>query len=246
MDWTDDHDIALMKEVRIENPFKTKKKTSARAQIWQKIADKLSGVKQPLFKENMSKRSIQDRYILVSDKYKQRMRREAAASGISPSYSELDQLIEECIGLEKLEDDLRQKDSELSLSKEEKDRESALEIRRVAMENLSQSKKRKEATCEDEVKKKKLRKTGNDTMEYLKEKNLQEAAIREQELKIREQELKLKEDIEKQRIEYMMAMMHQQQELQQQQHQQFQAVMTQQNELMKALILKSNVNKNSF
>ena len=39
------------------------------------------------------------------------MRREAAASGISPSYSELDQLIEECIGLEKLEDDLRQKDS---------------------------------------------------------------------------------------------------------------------------------------
>ena len=111
MDWTDDHDIALMKEVRIENPFKTKKKTSARAQIWQKIADKLSGVKQPLFKENMSKRSIQDRYMLVSDKYKQRMRREAAASGISPSYSELDQLIEECIGLEKLEDDLRQKDS---------------------------------------------------------------------------------------------------------------------------------------
>ncbi|XP_015768059.1 PREDICTED: uncharacterized protein LOC107346753 [Acropora digitifera] len=110
MDWTEDHDIALMKEVRIENPLKTKKKTCARAQIWQKIADKLSGVKQPLFKESMSKRSIQDRHILVFDKYNQRMRREAAASGISPSYSELDQLIEECIGLEKLEDDLRQKD----------------------------------------------------------------------------------------------------------------------------------------
>ena len=76
------------------------------------------------------------------------------------------------------------------------------------MENLSQSKKRKEATCEDETKKKKLRKTGSDTMEYLKVKNLQEVAIREQELKIREQELKLKGDIEKQRIEYMMAMMH--------------------------------------
>ena len=64
-------------------------------------------------------------------------------------------------------------------SKEEKDRESALEIRRVAMENLSQSKKRKEATCKDEVKKKEPRKTGSDTMEYLKEKNLQGAAIRE-------------------------------------------------------------------
>ena len=115
------------------------------------------------------------------------------------------------------------------------------------MENPSQSdKKQKEATCEDEVRKKKLRKTGSDTMEYLKEKNLQEAAIREQELKIREQELRFNEDTVKQRIEYMMAMMHQQQELQQQQHQQFQAVMTQQSELMEALILKSNGNKNSF
>jgi len=35
MDWTDDHDIALMKEVRIiEKPFKTKEKTSARAQLF--------------------------------------------------------------------------------------------------------------------------------------------------------------------------------------------------------------------
>ena len=35
MDWTDDHDIALMKEVPIENPFKTyKEKTSARAQLF--------------------------------------------------------------------------------------------------------------------------------------------------------------------------------------------------------------------
>ena len=108
------------------------------------------------------------------------------------------------------------------------------------MENPSQSdKKQKEATCEDEVRKKKLRKTGSDTMEYLKEKNLQEAAIREQELKIREQELRFNEDTVKQRIEYMMAMMHQQ-------HQQFQAVMRQQSELMEALILKSNGNKNSF
>ena len=38
------------------------------------------------------------------------MRKEAMASGISPPYTELDQLIEECIELEKLGDDFRQKD----------------------------------------------------------------------------------------------------------------------------------------
>ena len=53
---------------------------------------------------------MQDRYVLLAEKYRVRMRREAKASGISPSFSELDQLIEECLEVEKLEEDLRQKD----------------------------------------------------------------------------------------------------------------------------------------
>ena len=58
----------------------------------------------------MTKRSVQDRYVLLADKYRMRMKREAKASGISPSFSELDQLIEECLEVEKLEEELRQKD----------------------------------------------------------------------------------------------------------------------------------------
>ena len=38
------------------------------------------------------------------------MKREAKASGTSPSFSELDQLIEECLEVVKLAQDLRQKD----------------------------------------------------------------------------------------------------------------------------------------
>jgi len=34
MDWTEEHDKALMKEVRVQNPFQAKKKTSLRAKIW--------------------------------------------------------------------------------------------------------------------------------------------------------------------------------------------------------------------
>ena len=66
MDWTDEHDESLMKEVRVQNPFQAKKKTTARAKTWQSIAEALSGLKDPSFKESLTKRSVQDRYSLVS------------------------------------------------------------------------------------------------------------------------------------------------------------------------------------
>ena len=81
-----------------------------RAKIWLSIAETLSGSKNPPLEDCMTKRSVQDRYTLVSEKYRQRIRKEEKASGISSPYSTFDQLIEECIELEKLEDDVRQKD----------------------------------------------------------------------------------------------------------------------------------------
>lgn len=86
-----------MKEVRVQNPFKEKKKTSNRAQIWLSIAEALSGLKDPLFKDAMTKRAVQDGCVLLAEKYRVRMKREAKASGTNPSFSELDQLIEECL-----------------------------------------------------------------------------------------------------------------------------------------------------
>lgn len=97
MEWSEQHDIALMKEVRVQNPFKEKKKTSNRAQIWLSIAEALSGLKDPLFKDAMTKRAVQDGCVLLAEKYRVRMKREAKASGTNPSFSELDQLIEECL-----------------------------------------------------------------------------------------------------------------------------------------------------
>ena len=66
--------------------------------------------KDPLFKDAMTKVSVQNRYLLSPEKYQVRMKREAKASRTSPSFSELDRLIEECLEVEKLEQDLRQKD----------------------------------------------------------------------------------------------------------------------------------------
>lgn len=43
--------------------------------------------KDPLFKDAMTKLSVQNRYVLLAEKYEVRMKREAKASGTSPSFS---------------------------------------------------------------------------------------------------------------------------------------------------------------
>ena len=103
-------------------------------------------------------------------------------------------------------------------SKSEKDRESALEMRRIVMETFGESKKRKREEEEENSKlskKKKSRNSSNDTIEYLREKNTLEMGIREKELQMKEKQ----QELEKQRYESMMQFI-QQQQLQQQQQQQ--------------------------
>lgn len=51
--------------------------------------------------------------------------------------------------IEKLEQDLRQKDGDSASSKSEKDRERALEMRRIAMETFGESKERKKEEDEE-------------------------------------------------------------------------------------------------
>jgi len=69
-------------------------------------------------------------------------------------------------------------------SKSEKNRVSALEMRRITTETFGESKKRKREEEEGNStisKKKKSRNTGNDTIEYLQEKNTQKMSIQEKE-----------------------------------------------------------------
>lgn len=118
-----------------------------------------------------------------------------------PSLSVPDQLIEECLEVEKFEEDLRQKDGESASSKSVKDRESALEMRRIAMETFGESKKRKREEEEEEnskiSKKNNSRNSGNNTIEYLREKYTQEMSLREKELQMKEKQ----QELEKQRYE---------------------------------------------
>ncbi|CAH3024304.1 unnamed protein product [Porites evermanni] len=75
IEWTESHDMALCKKVLLQNPFLAQKKTVQRAAIWQKTADELVSLRRPKFKVTLTKRSFQDRLLLIITKHK-RMARE--------------------------------------------------------------------------------------------------------------------------------------------------------------------------
>ena len=74
IEWNESHDMALCK-VLLQNPFLAQKKTVQRAAIWQKTADELVSLRRPKFKVTLTKRSVQDRLLLIITKHK-RMARE--------------------------------------------------------------------------------------------------------------------------------------------------------------------------
>ena len=60
MEWTEEHDNCLCQEILVLEPFKYKKGSISRGQIWEKIAKNLNGLELPRFK--VSKRAVRERY----------------------------------------------------------------------------------------------------------------------------------------------------------------------------------------
>ena len=122
------------------------------------------------------------------------MNGEVKASGISPNARELDTLLEELTELEDLSEQEKQEGEE-KVKKIEEDKVKAQDVRKQAMEKLSETKKRKPKD-EDDMAKKKSRKSPSDTIAYLREKSENEVEIRKQELDFKNKQLE--EDRKKQ------------------------------------------------
>ena len=240
MEWNEKHDIFLCREILAVDLFKSKKKTTQRAQLWQQIADNLCRYDTPVF--SVSKRAVRDRHSVVTSKYRKRMQAEERASGIDTEQSELDVLLEELIERE----NLAEEEGNEFKRKVEEDKCKALDIRKTAMENLAQTKKRKVSEDGKETKKK-SRRSDSETIEYLREKGEQELRLREQELELKKQqqeaESKSNEASLKKQESVMQMMVQQQQQMQQQQQYQqqaanFQVVMAEQNQMLMNLLEK--------
>ena len=167
MEWTDDHDHSLCQEILALEPFKAKKGSITRGQIWDQIASNLNSLERPRFK--VTKRSVRERYTLLSEKLKKKLKEEKA-SGIETDMTDVEKALEEI--LEKEADAENTKE----IDKKKADNAKAVEMQNRAMESMRSTQKRKESDGvkdveNDQPKPKITRRSGGDTVTYLREKN---------------------------------------------------------------------------
>ncbi|KAK2564036.1 hypothetical protein P5673_012253 [Acropora cervicornis] len=166
MSWTKDHDLILCREVANVNPYMTKKGSTQRSSIWEKIADTLNKCSVPKF--FVDKRSVRDHVGILVNRHKKKLRDEEKASGITPDEpSELDLALDTIIALEESADaEVHDADS-AKKEKIESDRAKAEGIRLKAMKKLSDTRKRESTCASEEDNSKNKRRRCSDAMLYL-------------------------------------------------------------------------------
>ena len=190
MEGTEDHDLCLSQEILSLEPFKAKKGSIARGNIWDQITNNLNSLEIPKFR--VSKRSVRERYTLLIEKLKKKLKEEEKASGIETSMSDVEKALEEI--MEKESDAENTAES----NKKKADHAKAVEMRKRAMESIRSTQKRKGSDeVEDEenaqAKPKITRRSGGETIAYLREKNDMAQKWKAEELELQKQRLEVEE-----------------------------------------------------
>ena len=154
------------------------------------------------------------RYNLLAERMRTKIKTEEKASGISPTRSEVEEALEYLIEKEDASDEIHK--NNMNRKDDMAEREKAEEVRKVAMESLGTTKRRKEDEKENSVdckQSKRRRSAGSETVAYLREKSEKERQGRAEEIELRKAQL----DLEQKKHNDVL------QVLQQQQQQQMQA-----------------------
>ncbi|PFX24742.1 hypothetical protein AWC38_SpisGene10643 [Stylophora pistillata] len=214
MYWTSEHDVLLCREVASENRFKTRKGSSQRSEIWDRIANTLNTCPKPFFA--VDKRSITVSfpgalpYLILYLISNIRLAEERSSGIAPPEPTELENLVEEITALEETADAETKEDDESVKEKAEKEKAKATDMRRKALEKVSETMKRHSSENDQEKVKKIERRSGSETMLFLSKK-----AEKDQELKLEELQLKNEQhDLDAKRLQ---ASIDQQRQFQQQQ-----------------------------
>ena len=137
MEWTDEHDVLMLREMIVSDVFSFKKGSVGRGDAWDSIAEKLNQIDSPQFRIK-DKRGVRDRWVLLRRIFRLKIREEEAASGVVvEDLTEKEVLIEELIDRE---DTIKPDDNRLSV---QQDKDKAEDIRKKAMESMGETKKRK-------------------------------------------------------------------------------------------------------
>jgi hypothetical protein len=167
MFWTEEHDIIMCREILAVDPFTgTKKGTVERGAKWTEIVDNLMKIENPKFK--VDQRAVRDRYTLLSQKLRKKLREEERASGIETDMTEVEDALEDIIDIE--DNSLKQVEynAEVKVKEMDKEKQSAEDVRKRAMEKLGETQKRKgdKAEADNEKQPKKKRSNGSDTIAF--------------------------------------------------------------------------------
>ncbi|XP_044166330.1 uncharacterized protein LOC122950339 [Acropora millepora] len=227
MYWTKAHDTLLCREILALEPYKHKKGSNEAGKIWTDIAQSLKNCQQLKFKQNLSQRAVRERFSLLQTRYKENEREETRASGISPEQDELDVLLEEITEREKAAEENREDVNR----KKENDKVTAEEMRKQAMERMSQTNQKDNG---GDMKDRRKRRSGNDAVDFLKEKCQREMALREKEIEKKDKANQFQVMVNQQQT--LLQAMQQQQA--QQQSQNLHMIMAQQNQAIMALLEK--------
>ena len=95
MRWTYEHDVMLMREVLLHEPWMHRRGSPERGKVWDKMAESLNGFNTTMYFK-VTQRSVRDLYNLLVENYKKKEREEARASGIDAEETELDQSVADC------------------------------------------------------------------------------------------------------------------------------------------------------
>ena len=120
-------------------PYQFKPGSPQSGSAWTNIASDLCEVKEVTF--NVNQKSVRDRYRLLLDKHKKKMRAQEGSSGSSVDETELDQLLQNIMEESEEASENYDKDAKEKQEKGLKDRKDAKEVCRKALESLAQTRK---------------------------------------------------------------------------------------------------------
>lgn len=195
MKWSEMHDVYLCREILFIKPYQFKSGSTHSGNAWTSIANDLCAVEEISFTVNQ--KSVRDRYRLLLDKHKKKMRAQESESGSTTDETELDKLLENI--LEETEEALSSHDKETKekQGKELLDRKKAEEVRQKALESLGQTQKRHGEEKDDCLtSKKKPRKSGTETMMYLQTKAEKEFELRKEEMQLKRQDMEYQKEMQ--------------------------------------------------
>ncbi len=212
--WREKHEMFLLREVIIHEPYKFKVGSKERGAAWTAIASELEGG----FGMKVNQRSVREKFGRMIESFKKKEAVERRASGVDVEYSEKDQALLDILERMAECDEINEQERQRQTQRQNQDLETAEEMRKRAVERLGETKKRvhNEDGAGGQTPEGKRKKSGQlveilkESVKVTKDREDADREYKEREMRLREQQLNMQQ-------QYQQSLLEQQQQFQVQQ-----------------------------